>query len=49
MFIGEVVFALIAVFCIVVGAISIKRRRAVMNSPDAADDVDFDEYEGFDK
>jgi hypothetical protein len=49
MFLGEVVFALLAVLCIVVGAISMKRRRAYANSDDAADDVDFDEYEGFDK
>lgn len=45
---GWFIFAAIAVVCIAVGAIAMKRSRDYANrEPD--DDFDFDAYEGFDK
>jgi hypothetical protein len=48
MFLGFTIFGVLAVVCIVAGAIAMRRRRDYGNSePD--DDFDFDQYEGFDK
>jgi hypothetical protein len=49
MFLGEVVFSLVAVLCIVAGAVAMKRRRDYGKSDGGDDDFDFDAYEGFDK
>ncbi len=48
MFLGLTIFGLLAVVCIVVGVIAMKRNRDYGDSePD--DGFDFDKYEGFDK
>ena len=49
MYIGFGIFAVVAIFCIVVGAIAMKRSRDYGNSGRQDDDFDFDKYEGFDK
>lgn len=49
MFFGFVTFAIIAILCIVVGAIAMKRSRDYGKSDGGDDDFDFDAYEGFDK
>lgn len=49
MYIGWFAFAAIAVACIVIGAIVMKRNRDYGNSEGDDDDFDFDAYEGFDK
>jgi hypothetical protein len=49
MFIGIVIFALVAILCVVAGATVMKRNRDYGNSGSRDDDVDFDKYEGFDK
>jgi len=49
MYIGWFLFAGIAVVCILVGAIAIKRRSDYGKSEPDDDDFDFDAYEGFDK
>ena len=48
MYIGWLLFFVLAVVLVVVGTVAMKRRRDYGNSePD--DDFDFDKYEGFDK
>ena len=48
MFFGFLIFGVIAVACLVIGGIAMKRRRDYGDrEPD--DDFDFDKYEGFDK
>jgi hypothetical protein len=47
MFIGLGIFALVAILCIVAGAMAIKRQRDYGNSDGGDDDFDFDKYEGF--
>jgi hypothetical protein len=49
MFIGWMIFAGVAILCIVVGAVVMRRNRAYGNSDVRDNDVDFDKYEGFDK
>lgn len=49
MYIGFGIFAFVAVLCIVVGAIMMKRSRDYGNSDGGDDGFDFDAYEGFDK
>jgi hypothetical protein len=49
LFIGMFMFAAVALLCIVVGAVAMKRRRAYENSDGNDDSFDFDAYEGFDK
>jgi len=49
MYIGLIMFAGVAVLCIVAGAVAMKRRRAYGESDRNDDDFDFDAYEGFDK
>jgi hypothetical protein len=47
MFLGLTIFGVVAVLCIVVGVVAMKRRQDYGRSePD--DDFDFDKYEGFD-
>jgi hypothetical protein len=46
---GSVIFAALAVFCIVAGALAMKRSRDYGKSDGGDDDFDFDAYEGFDK
>ena len=48
MIFGAVIFAVLAVLCIFAGGMAMKRNRDYGRG-DAADDVDFDTYEGFDK
>jgi hypothetical protein len=48
MLIGMVIFALVAILCVAAGATVMKRNRDYGNSG-SRDDVNFDEYEGFDK
>ena len=47
MWFGWFIFAFAAVFCIIAGAVAMKRRSDYGNSED--DDFDFDKYEGFEK
>jgi hypothetical protein len=49
MYIGLGIFAVIAVICVVVGVVAMKRGRDYGNSDGGDDDFDFDAYEGFDK
>jgi hypothetical protein len=49
MFVGSIIFAALAVLCIVAGAMAMKRNRAYGKSDGGDDDFDFDAYEGFDK
>jgi hypothetical protein len=49
MLVGWLIFAGIAILCIVVGATVMRRNRAYGNSDVRDDDFDFDKYEGFDK
>jgi hypothetical protein len=49
MFFGFVTFAILAILCIVVGVIAMRRNRAYGKSDGGDDDFDFDAYEGFDK
>ena len=44
---GWFIFAAVAVACLFIGAVAMKRSRDYGNSED--DDFDFDAYEGFDK
>jgi hypothetical protein len=47
MFFGFLIFGALAVVCVVVGVVAMKRQRDYGDSePD--DDFDFDKYEGFD-
>jgi hypothetical protein len=46
MFIGSMIFALVAILCIVAGVVVMRRSRA---SGGGDDGFDFDKYEGFDK
>ena len=46
MFLGWVIFAGVAVLCIVAGGVAMKRRRDYGES-EIDDDFDFDKYEGF--
>ena len=48
MYFGWFIFAGVAVICVVVGALAMKRSRDYGNREDD-DDFDFDAYEGFDK
>ena len=45
MFIGVTLFALVAVLCIVVGVIAMKRQRDYGNSDGGDDDFDFEAFE----
>ncbi|MGZ4690370.1 MAG: hypothetical protein ACXV9P_13010 [Acidimicrobiia bacterium] len=47
-FYGLGIFFVVAIGCIAIGAIAMKRNRDYGNS-DPDDDFDFDAYEGFDK
>lgn len=47
MFIGIGIFALVAILCIVAGAMALKRQRDYGNSDGGDDGFDFDKYEGF--
>ena len=49
MLIGSVIFAAIAILCVVAGATVMKRNRSYGNSGGKDDDFDFDKFEGFDK
>ena len=49
MYIGIGAFAVIAIACIVIGMIAMKRNREYGDSDGGDDDFDFDAYEGFDK
>jgi hypothetical protein len=50
MWLGWGIFALVAVICVVIGAVAMKRQRDYGNSEGGGDDdFDFDAYEGFDK
>jgi hypothetical protein len=49
LFVGMFVFAGVALLCIVVGAVAMKRRRDYGSSDGGDDGFDFDAYEGFDK
>jgi hypothetical protein len=49
MLVGWLIFAGIAILCIVVGATVMRRNRAYGNSDVRDDDFDFDKYEGFEK
>lgn len=46
---GSVIFAGLAILCIVAGGIAIKRSRDYGKSDGGDDGSDFDAYEGFDK
>ena len=48
MYIGIGIFAVIAVVCVVIGIVAMKRDRDYGNSDGGDDDFDFDAYEGFD-
>jgi hypothetical protein len=48
-FVGMIIFAGVAILCIVAGAVAMKRRRDYANSDGGDDGFDFDAYEGFDK
>ena len=49
MYVGFLLFAGIAVLCIVVGTTAMKRNRDYGKSEGEDDDFDFDKYEGFDE
>jgi hypothetical protein len=49
MWIGLGVFAVVAVLCVIIGVVAMKRQRDYGNSEGGDDDFDFDAYEGFDK
>ena len=49
MFFGLVIFAVLAILCVVAGGVAMKRNRDYGNSDGGDDDFDFDAYEGFDK
>jgi hypothetical protein len=49
MFVGFLIFAILALLCVVAGAIAMKRSRDYGNSDGGDDGFDFDAYEGFDK
>lgn len=49
MYWGAGIFAVVALLCIVAGAVAMKRRRDYGKSDGGDDDFDFDAYEGFDK
>jgi hypothetical protein len=49
MFIGWMIFSGVAILCVVAGVVVMRRNRAYGNSADKADDIDFDDYEGFEK
>jgi hypothetical protein len=49
MWIGLGAFFLIAIGCVVIGVVAMKRQRDYGNSDGGDDDFDFDAYEGFDK
>ena len=49
MWIGVGAFFFIAIGCVVIGVVAMKRQRDYGNSDGGDDDFDFDAYEGFDK
>jgi hypothetical protein len=49
MVIGLGIFALVAILCVVAGAVVMKRNREYGSEGASDDDFDFDKYEGFDK
>ena len=49
MFLGVTLFALVAILCIVVGAIALKRQRDYGNSDGGDDGFDFEAFESRDE